>query len=178
MFGDDAPVWPFLERFGGAADPLGARSAGSQVFETYPVLTMIALGWLLPDARVTGHLTKYNPGRKKTFLLADWRYLCDRLSEFFQERGLTEIFQWLTAAGQNPSPRKSEQDGLDACLCLLVALYSSEGADCLMVGDLQTGYILVPDSAELRREIEERCDATGRDPAQWVRTIRFPETCV
>lgn len=71
MFGRDAPVWPFLEQFGGAADPLDPASVSSQVFETYPVLAMIALGWTLPDSRATGRLPKYNPGRRKTFSLSD-----------------------------------------------------------------------------------------------------------
>jgi predicted RNase H-like nuclease len=50
MFGEGAPVWPFLARFGGPADPL-KPVADTRVFETYPVLAMIALGWTLPDSR-------------------------------------------------------------------------------------------------------------------------------
>jgi predicted RNase H-like nuclease len=43
MFGDDAPVWRYLDQFGGPANPLG-RHSRTGVIETYPVLTMIALG--------------------------------------------------------------------------------------------------------------------------------------
>src|SRR5687767_4692039 len=39
MFGELAPVWRFLDRFGGPADPL-APVAGTRVFETYPVLSI------------------------------------------------------------------------------------------------------------------------------------------
>ena len=46
MFGPNAPVWQFLNQFGGATDPL-FLSGDSKVLETYPVLIMIALGWLV-----------------------------------------------------------------------------------------------------------------------------------
>ena len=66
MFGKDAPVWRFLMRFGGPANPLQPL-AGTTVFETSPVLAIIALGWTLPDSRPAGRLPKYNPERKKPF---------------------------------------------------------------------------------------------------------------
>lgn len=175
MFGADAPVWPFLEQFGGAADPLDSVSVGNQVFETYPVLAIIALGWTLQDSDSTGRLPKYNPERKKTFSLSDWRHVCDQLADRFRKRGLKEIFQWLDTASRNPLPRKSDQDKLDACVCLLVALYLVERTDCLMVGDRQTGYIIVPDNAALRTELEVRCTLTDRVSSEWVRTVRLPE---
>ena len=143
MFGKEAPVWPFLTRFGGPADPL-EPIADTRVFETYPVLTMIALGWMLPDSRPAGRLPKYNPDRKKTFSTPDWQYVCGLAYGAFRERGLMEIAGWIATAAQKTSPRKSDQDGLDACLCLLVAFHLAERKDCLMVGDMQTGYIVVP----------------------------------
>lgn len=138
MFGKEAPVWPFLTRFGGPADPL-EPIADTRVFETYPVLAMIALGWMLPDSRRAGRLPKYNPERKKTFSILDWRHVCDKASGSFHGRGLADIVRWIDAAARSTSPRKSDQDGLDSCLCLLVALYLAERKDCLMVGDLHTG---------------------------------------
>ena len=172
MFGSEAPVWPFLTRFGGPADPL-KPVVDTRVFETYPVLAMIALGWTLPDHRVRGRLPKYNPTRKKTFSNSDWRHVCERASSAFHERGLMGIVAWIDGAARNTSPRKREQDGLDACLCLLVALYLAERKDCLMVGDLQTGYIVVPYGAELRAELDARCNKTGLAPSEWVRAFRL-----
>jgi hypothetical protein len=60
---------PFLARFCGPSDPVGPI-AHTRVFETYPVLAMIALGWMLPDSRAAGRLPKYNPKRKKTFSIS------------------------------------------------------------------------------------------------------------
>jgi predicted RNase H-like nuclease len=171
MFGKEAQVWPFLTRFGGPADPL-VPIAGTRVFETYPVLSMIALGWMLPDSRAAGRLPKYNPGRKKTFSISDWQYVCGLASGAFRGRGLTDIVLWIDAAAQNSSPRKSDQDGLDACLCLLVALYLAERKDCLMVGDLHSGYIIVPYGVELHAELDARCSQTRRVPSEWVRRFK------
>ncbi len=150
-------MWPFLNRFGGPADPL-EPVGDTQVFETYPVLAMIALLWTLPDSREGGRLPKYNPERRKTFSNSDWQHVCGLASSAFSERGLMEIVRWIDDVARKTSPRKSDQDGLDACLCLLVALYLAERKDCLMVGDLQTGYIVVPYGAELRAELDARCN--------------------
>jgi predicted RNase H-like nuclease len=172
MFGKKAPMWPFLTRFGGPADPLGPV-ADTQVFETYPVLAIIALLWTLPDSRAAGRLPKYNPERKKTFSHWDWQHVCGLASGSFRERRLMEIARWINDVARKASPRKSDQDGPDACLCLLVALYLSEGKDCLMVGDLQTGYIVVPYGAGLGAELEARCEQTGRTASEWVRMFRL-----
>jgi predicted RNase H-like nuclease len=172
MFGVDAPVWRLLERFGGAADPLG-RSTATCVLETYPVLTMIAMGWMLPDRRSKGRLPKYNPERRKTFSFSDWAHVCGKTSAEFRNRGLGGVADWIDALAQQRRPRKSDQDKLDACLCLLVALDLAEHRDCLMVGNVQTGYIVVPGAKDLRQELASRCDKTGRMPADWVRVFRL-----
>ena len=82
MFGRDATLWPFLTRFGGPADPL-EPVADTRVFETYPVLAMIALLWTLPDIRPAGRLPKYNPACRQTFSISDWKYVCKKASGAF-----------------------------------------------------------------------------------------------
>lgn len=173
MFGEAAPVWRFLTQFGGAADPREAVK-GTNVFETYPVLTMIALGWSVTDLmRSTGRLPKYNPARKKTFSLADWKHVCKRTSSALDSFGLRELPEWLNVIAENQSPSKAGQDRLDACICLSVALYLAERRECLMVGNMKTGYIVVPFGDVLRDELHERCKTTGRTPCEWVRSFRL-----
>ena len=172
MFGIRAPVWSFLDRFGGPADPMGLR-AGTQILETYPVLIIISLGWTLADPRPAGRLPKYNPERKKTFSKSDWDYVCSQTLVAFSGRGLVELEKWIGRAAQIGSPRKSDQDQLDACLCLLVAVHCAEGKDCLMVGEQQSGYIVVPDGAGIRTELERRCINTQRTPSEWVRVFQL-----
>ncbi len=173
MFGKGAPVWGFLTRFGGAANPLEPVT-DTRVFETYPVLAIIALGWVLPDSRRdAGRLPKYNPARKKTFSNSDWRHVCDSVLGVFRDFGLKDIVQWLNDAAKNTSPHKRDQDCLDACLCLIVALYLAERKDCLMAGDTKSGYIVVPHGIDLCRELNARCDQTGRVRSEWVRTFKM-----
>jgi predicted RNase H-like nuclease len=119
MFGQFAPIWPFLARFGGPANPV-APAGPTLVFETYPVLAIIALGWALPDARPAGRLPKYNPARKETFTISDWQHVCGKARAEFRNRGLQHFVEWLEDAAANPAPRKRDQDRLDAVLCLLV----------------------------------------------------------
>ena len=83
--------------------------------------------------------------------------------------GLKQLAEWLTVLAENRSPRKAEQDGLDSCICLLVALYLVELRECLMVGDIDSGYIIVPSGSILRDELYERCNRAGRAHSEWVR---------
>ncbi len=172
MFGEDAPVWKFLNLFGGPAD-LFEPLAGTYVVETYPVLAMIALDWMLSDVRRAGRLPKYNPVRKKTFSLTDWRHVCQLTLDEFKNRGLQQLSGWLDDAARISSPRKRDQDGVDACICLLAALYLAERRDCLMVGDQDTGYIVVPHGDGLFQELLTRCERTGRVPSEWVRSFQL-----
>jgi len=133
---------------------------------------MIALCWAIADQRDTGRLPKYNPDRK-TFGISDWRHVCALTCEFFKKRKLTTIAEWIEDAAEKHSPRKSDQDMLDACLCLLVALHLAERKDCLMVGNLDSGYIIVPNGDALCAELQRRCHKTGREPSEWVRKFRI-----
>ena len=56
---------------------------------------------------------------------------------------------------------------------MLVALHLVERKECIMVGDLKTGYIVVPHDAKLKKELEDRCTHTGRNPAEWVRSFQW-----
>ena len=170
MFGPSAEIWKVLAALGGAADPLAPLRPGqAHVFETYPVLALIALDWLRPDERKTGRLPKYNPARK-TFNLEDWRFLCTKASESFKARNLDRFADWCAEAGLT-TPKKSDQDNLDACLCLLVALAREDGA-AMMVGNVDTGYMVVPHSEALEAELVARCLASDdRPPTKWIRRI-------
>ena len=173
MFDETAPVWGFLDKFGGAANPLELKNRGVHVFETYPVLAMIALDWVLADSRNTGRLPKYNPARKKTFDKADWKHVCQQVMDSMTNHSLPPIDAWLEHAISLDSPRKGDQDNLDACLCLLVGIHLAESKECLMVGDMMSGYIVTPHSTALHSELTARCIATDRDSEEWVRTFRF-----
>lgn len=171
MFGHEAPIWRFLGQFGGAANPLVTEPQTVSVLETYPVLALIALGWVRDDARPCGRLPKYNPERKKTFSILDWQYVCRSAAALFGALGLTDTADWIERVGLKDKPNKSDQDKLDACLCLLVSIHIAEGRHCLMVGDVESGYIIAPHCPNLRTELDSRCTASSKDPSAWVRVI-------
>jgi predicted RNase H-like nuclease len=171
MFDEGAPIWPFLERFGGPAD-IRSCSRHTTIFETYPVLTIIARGWILPDERrLSGRLPKYNPVRRSTFRKDDWAYLCGKLSGFFRDCGVVTIADWIDSIQSINMPRKADQDCLDACLCLLVGLDIADGENCLVVGEQATGYIVTSDSELIASELTQRCIQTDRDPTRWIHSL-------
>jgi predicted RNase H-like nuclease len=173
MFGPGAPLWSFLEEFDGTQDPFVSDRA-MRVLETYPVLAMIAFGWILPDEkRATGRLPKYNPERRKTFLLADWTHVCRRSADALASHGLPTLSVWMDAARQVDAPRKALQDCVDASLCLLVTLHVAEGKESVLIGQETSGYMIVPSGSALWGELEARCLATERDPANWIRSFRL-----
>ena len=154
MFGDDAPVWRFLKRFGGPLNPLDGRGV-SGVIETYPALAMIALGWTLPDlaGRLTGRLPKYNPKRRKTFSIADWKHVCASASKELTDSKLSGLAKWIENVGQNEKPGKKEQDCVDACICLVVALHLAEGRKFLMVGEQRSPKTSIEERNTIERQI-------------------------
>jgi predicted RNase H-like nuclease len=165
-----APLWEFLDEFGGPADLL-LPPTKSWVIETYPALALLSLGWALPDPKRGSRLPKYNPARRKTFRIRDWVHVCRSLRHDLWSSGLHGISDWLSDLEASEKPGKSDQDGLDACLCLAIGIRLVEGGRCLMVGDNRSGYILVPWSETLKSQIEARCKETGRPAEDWVRVV-------
>ncbi len=172
MFGTGAPIWPFLSEFGGITNPLETL-VGTHVLETFPVPAMIAFGWMLSDARPTGRLPKYNPRPRKNFKIADWLHVCERTAHRLRAHGLHETASWLDAAALERKPRKALQDGVDSCVCLLIAAHLATGRNGLLVGNTETGYMVLPHGEELVGELNARCVATGRHPQDWVRPLRL-----
>jgi predicted RNase H-like nuclease len=83
---------------------------------------------------------------------------------------MEKIKAWIDSlAAQKPT--KEDQHCLDACLCLLVAMKVAEGEPCLVVGQHESGAIVVPHSDSLAEGLHTRCRQTGRDPKEWVKKI-------
>lgn len=161
MFGPGSPIHFFLERF--------------NAIETYPVQVMMALGWVLDDARPAGRLPKYNPGKRKSFKLDDWKFVCNSVIEEFKKRNLRDLCSYLQKLEANTSPRKHHQDQLDACICLLVAIQISESHPCMVVGDPNTGSIVSPYGYELYEELADRCKRIGLVPQEWIREFSLEQ---
>ena len=129
MICDASPIWRFLGELAAEDDPEGARAASSglHIIEVFPALALpsLHLGFF-------GRLKapRYNPARRKTFRLDDWRMVAEATEHRFSELGLFGPAAWCREAAGLDHPRKSDQDRLDAMLCLYVAVHWRElGSD-------------------------------------------------
>lgn len=160
MFCDASPIWRFVEALGAVEDPEQARSAsnGLYLMEVFPALALASLGFYgrLPAPR-------YNPDRRKTFLMTDWVRVADAAAKQAETFECADLAKWCRSAGQIPGPRKADQDKMDSALCVLIAIYwrLRPREESLLLGDLTTGYMVLPAS----REVRERLTVAARKSA-------------
>jgi predicted RNase H-like nuclease len=69
-----------------------------------------------------------------------------------QSLGCDDVVVWCAAAAGIPHPMKGDHDKLDAVMCLLVTIRwrPRPRTDSVMLGDLETGYMVIPASAYVR----------------------------
>ena len=151
MFCDASPIWRFLKELGAEENPERARIAASGLYlmEVFPALALTSL-----EPRFFGRLRgpRYNPDRKKTFLIADWGRVAEAAGREAHALGCDEVAEWCRTAQRIAEPRKADQDRLDSVICLLIALHwrLRPREASLLLGDLTTGYMVLPASREVR----------------------------
>lgn len=93
MFCDASPIWRFLTELGAVEDPEQSRLAadGLYLMEVFPALALASLG-----AGFFGRLggPRYNPGRKKTFRMADWICVTEAAAQEARMLGCEELAEW------------------------------------------------------------------------------------
>lgn len=152
MFGDEAPIWELLEALRGQLDPWAVHRGGEGriVIEAFPALAVLGL---FPELHARRRAPKYNPDRRKTFSIDDWRGLCGSLAAVFRRLKVKSAARWCAAAAER-TPKKSDQDALDAVICALVGMvWWATPGNVVVVGDLEHGYVLTPASEALREEL-------------------------
>jgi predicted RNase H-like nuclease len=151
MFGQGAPVWQFLDRVGARENPTAAREASHGLFliEVFPAL---ALASIIPTIWHRRRAAKYNPGQRKTFVHADWGLVTDGIASLAQQWGVQPIMTAANELGKLQSPTKSDQDKLDALICLMIAWTwrFRPREDSMLIGDSISGYIVTPVSGDTR----------------------------
>ena len=151
MFCDASPIWRFLTALGAKESPERARVAadGLYLMEVFPALALASLG-----TGFFGRLSapRYNPDRRKTFLMADWVRVTEAAARESQMLGCEELAEWCRTAGRTARPQKADQDKIDSALCVLIALHwrLRPREASLLLGDLTTGYMVLPASREVR----------------------------
>lgn len=154
MFCDASPIWEFLKALGATEDPEQARTAigGQHVIEVFPAL---ALASLAPACCGRLKWLRYNPGRRKAFRHADWVTVANAASLEARTLGCDELARWCTSVASSVQPKKSDQDQLDAAICLLTALRwrLRPREESLMLGDVASGYMVLPASPDVRERL-------------------------
>jgi predicted RNase H-like nuclease len=165
MFCDASPVWGFLRELGAIETPEASRGAahGLHLIEVFPALALASFG-----PQFFGRLAapKYNPARRKTFRLADWQRVAGVAADRFRAFGADDPAAWCASQEDIVTPKKEDQDRLDAMLCLLVAMQwrLAPRDQSMMLGSLDSGYMVFPASADVRERIETaaaRCGVTA-----------------
>jgi predicted RNase H-like nuclease len=152
MFCDASPIWGFVEALGAVENPEEARTAsrGLYLMEVFPALALASMGFF-------GRLAapRYNPGRRKTFRTRDWVRVADVAARQAAALGCEELAEWCRRTGEITQPRKADQDRLDSALCVLIALRwrLRPRDESLLLGDLATGYMVLPASPEVREQL-------------------------
>ena len=165
VFGEDAPIWDFVEAFGGASDPR-KLSADTFLIETYPSLHQIATGYTLSTDNDRMRLPKYNP-TNSNFSENDWSHVCSKLSKDLKEAGFLSLAEHASSLAESTSPSKGDQDKVDSYFCLLTA-YAVAVGQAMAVGGVESGYMIVPHNEQVLHALRDRCEATGRDPSTFV----------
>lgn len=70
--------------------------------------------------------------------------------------GCGDFDTWCTTVKKIGAPRKSDHDKLDAAICLLAPIQWMQWPlrSSIMIGDLATGYIMLPVSSQIRQRFE------------------------
>ena len=162
MFGDDAPIWRFLDRLDAVQDPERARTAdrGRFAMEVFPAL---ALPSLVPAIWDRKRAAKYNPDVRRMFLLTDWHLVCEGLAGTAERLGLMAVSDWALAQRALGTPRKADQDRLDAALCLVIARHwrHAPRGESIVLGDAVQGYIVTPATATVRQVLAASASRRG-----------------
>ena len=145
MFGPEAPIWQFLRRIDALENPPQSRSAasGCHAIEVFPALALPALEPAILERK---RAARYNPAKPRRFSLPDWHLVALAASRHAAALHLDGLSQWARDLADLPKPSKTDQDCLDAAICLIVAVQWRRAPRnrVTVLGDAQTGYMVTP----------------------------------
>ncbi len=162
MFCEASPIWRFLSALGATEDPEISRTAkdGLHLVETYPAA---ALPTLAASSFGRSRALKYNPKPRSKFKPSDWVTVVTAAQAEAVSMECGHVAAWCAATAEISCPVKADQDKLDAVICLLIALRwrLQPREKSAMLGDLVSGYMVIPVSAEVRRYLEKAARTKG-----------------
>jgi len=153
MFDDLAPIWRFKAMLGASDDAERARTGdGRFLMEVFPAL---ALASFAPRFYARRAAARYNPANRRTFRHPDWVAVAELVATLANKAGIAGLEGWCDHHARLVSPRKADQDCLDAILCALIGHHwlTAPRQESVMIGDLARGYMVVPAGAEVRARL-------------------------
>jgi predicted RNase H-like nuclease len=151
LFGDEAPFWRFKQELAAEESPEDSRTAsrGAFIIEVFPALALAGFNPAFGE-RLRG--PKYNPANKRRFRAEDWQAVIGTVGAYAEAAELDPLATWTRELGAVPAPRKADQDKLDAALCALAGYHwlMRPRSDSIVVGDLNTGYMVAPCHPRIR----------------------------
>lgn len=162
MFDDAAPIWRFKEQLGAVEDPETSRNATAGLFlmEVFPALALPSF-----CSAFCGRLLgpRYNPARRKTFTLAGWHGVIGAVRRLADLEAVAGLSEWADELALISTPRKADQDRLDAVLCALIGLHwlAAPRDASIMIGDRATGYMIAPAKPDVRTRLSVAAAVCG-----------------
>ena len=142
MFGDAAPLWPFLNWVDARQEVAQSRRAvaGHFLIEVFPAL---ALAGLHDGFATRLSAPKYNPQNRRKFRQADWCAVCRVAAGKAEALQVPVLADWFADMGDLPAPKKGDQDRLDAALCALIGLIwrTAPEGEAVCIGDERGGIL-------------------------------------
>ncbi len=155
-FDRSAPIWKFLNSLSPREDPREAQhtDVGLHLIEVFPGLALPGL-FLDPSCRLP-LAVHYNPGKPAKFSIEDWRLVAKTIRSRLLELDLKPFAKWVADQASNPTPNKTDQDCLDALICLVVALkWRRRDPDTRVLGDWR-GHMVTPLSENSKTKIMDK----------------------
>jgi predicted RNase H-like nuclease len=106
---------------------------------------------------------KYNPAVRKRFQPVAWQSVLRVLIQLGLSHTLQNFDSWCETMLGKASPRKSDQDKVDALICAFVGLHwlRAPRVQSVMIGDLESGYMIAPAPNGIHEKLASAAQSRG-----------------
>ena len=161
MFDENARIWKFLSNQDAILDANVAKDnlSGRYIIEVFPALALLGLN---QNFFKRNGMPRYNPANQN-FNIENWQSVCDLIAKKSNDLELNQLSKWVDDARKRDVPRKKHQDMLDAAICALIGVIwiACEDSCSMMIGNMETGYMVTPVTKEMQVRLQEASHRHG-----------------
>jgi predicted RNase H-like nuclease len=161
IYGDDAPVWRFLDAANFRQNPTEARNAdhGRYIIEAIPALSMLSIA---KETWLRGQAARYNP-HGKNFSTQDWSLAVEAVTRLCRGMGLANVALHVYQYLDRKDPSKVDQNCLNAVISMLVGYIWRWGNPqaSLVLGDPVMGHFVTPVIGAVRSRLMDSAEKYG-----------------